>query len=116
MTTGIFKSGSICAVLALKALQNSMMFTPCWPNAGPIGGAGLAFPAGTCNLTYPVIFFAMIHFQLPVGNFQSGSLIGGAASTQSAISSFFFRKRNFFYIKKIQLHRRRASKDRHRHL
>src|SRR5918998_2416528 len=50
MTTGIFKSGSICAVLALNALQNSMMLTPCWPSAGPMGGAGLAFPAGTWSL------------------------------------------------------------------
>src|SRR5215210_5430613 len=50
ITTGIFKSGSICAVFALKALQNSMMLTPCWPRAGPIGGAGLALPAGTCSL------------------------------------------------------------------
>ncbi len=38
------------AVFALNALQNSMMFTPCWPSAGPIGGAGLAFPAGTWSL------------------------------------------------------------------
>ena len=30
------------AVWALNALTNSMMFTPCWPSAGPTGGAGLA--------------------------------------------------------------------------
>ena len=47
MTTGTLRSGSICAVFALKALQNSMMLTPCWPSAGPMGGAGFAFPAGT---------------------------------------------------------------------
>jgi hypothetical protein len=29
-------------VLSLKALQNSMMFTPCWPSAGPTGGEGVA--------------------------------------------------------------------------
>src|SRR3954468_22893858 len=34
-------------VCALNALQNSMMFTPCWPSAGPTGGAGFAAPAGT---------------------------------------------------------------------
>src|SRR5207237_515941 len=33
-----------------NCLQNSMMFTPCWPSAGPIGGEGLAEPAGTCSL------------------------------------------------------------------
>ena len=39
-----------CAVRALKALQNSMMLRPRWPSAGPIGGDGLAAPAGTCSL------------------------------------------------------------------
>jgi len=34
-----------------------MMFTPLEPNAGPIGGEGLAAPPFTCNLTNPVIFF-----------------------------------------------------------
>ena len=29
-------------VFSLKALQNSMMFIPLCPNAGPTGGAGLA--------------------------------------------------------------------------
>ena len=37
-------------VWALKALQNSMIFTPCWPNAGPIGGDGFALPAGIWSL------------------------------------------------------------------
>jgi hypothetical protein len=44
----------------LKALQNSMIFKPRCPKAGPMGGEGLAEPAGTCNLIYPVIFFATI--------------------------------------------------------
>src|SRR5262245_61836072 len=44
-------------VRALNCLQNSMMFTPCWPSAGPMGGAGLALPAGICSLMYPVTFF-----------------------------------------------------------
>ncbi len=47
-------------VWALNALQNSMMLRPRWPSAGPIGGDGLADPAGTCNLRYPVIFFAIM--------------------------------------------------------
>src|SRR5215212_10043319 len=33
------------SVAALYALQNSMMLTPCWPSAGPTGGAGVAAPA-----------------------------------------------------------------------
>src|SRR5918992_3642639 len=39
-----------CWVCALNCLQNSMMFTPCWPSAGPTGGAGLACPPGTWSL------------------------------------------------------------------
>ena len=39
-----------CWVCALNALQNSMMFTPCWPSAGPTGGAGFACPPGTWSL------------------------------------------------------------------
>src|SRR2546429_454699 len=34
------------SVSALYRLTNSMMFTPCWPSAGPTGGAGVAWPAG----------------------------------------------------------------------
>src|ERR1035437_6757628 len=51
-------------VAALNCLQNSMMFTPCCPNAGPTGGAGLACPAGICSLIIPVIFFAMSFLSL----------------------------------------------------
>src|ERR1700754_2977003 len=45
------------SVAALYALQNSMMFTPCWPSAGPTGGAGLACPAWICSLISPATFF-----------------------------------------------------------
>src|SRR5690606_32580671 len=42
MISGVGRPGSMPWVLALNALQNSMMFTPCWPSAGPTGGDGLA--------------------------------------------------------------------------
>src|ERR1700676_1599961 len=45
------------SVAALYALQNSMMLTPCWPSAGPTGGAGLACPAWICRLISPTTFF-----------------------------------------------------------
>src|ERR1700722_8283261 len=61
ITTGIGAPFSNCAVRALNALQNSMMLRPRWPSAGPIGGDGLAAPAGTCNFRKPVTFFAMSH-------------------------------------------------------
>src|SRR5262245_59760359 len=51
ITTGMMRpSESFPEVLALKALQKSIMLTPCWPKAGPTGGAGVAFPAGICSL------------------------------------------------------------------
>jgi hypothetical protein len=50
MIVGIGMPFSISCVAALNALQNSMMFTPRWPSAGPIGGEGVAEPAGTCSL------------------------------------------------------------------
>ena len=57
-TTGMMRP--FCeAVFALKFLQKSMMLTPCWPSAGPTGGAGVASPAGICSFTYPVIFLAI---------------------------------------------------------
>src|ERR1035437_4901398 len=40
ITTGSGRPGSIPWVWALNALQNSMIFKPRWPNAGPIGGDG----------------------------------------------------------------------------
>src|SRR5256714_3955322 len=48
-----------CAVCALNALQNSMMFTPCWPSAGPTGGAGFACPPGICSLMIVRTFLAI---------------------------------------------------------
>src|SRR5215211_5321608 len=48
-----------CWVWALNALQNSMMFTPCCPSAGPTGGAGFAAPAGIWSLIWVRTFLAM---------------------------------------------------------
>ena len=57
ISTGMIVPGS-CWVWALNALQNSMMLTPCWPSAGPTGGAGLAAPAGIWSLIRVRTFFA----------------------------------------------------------
>src|SRR5215212_3352844 len=56
ISTGITlpRCDSVCA---LYALQNSMMLTPCWPSAGPIGGAGVAWPALICSLMTAETFF-----------------------------------------------------------
>src|SRR3954463_12408610 len=45
------------SVAALYALTNSMMLTPCWPRAGPTGGAGVAAPALIWSLMKPEIRF-----------------------------------------------------------
>src|SRR5881227_3441691 len=45
------------SVAALYALTNSMMLTPCWPRAGPTGGAGVAAPAWICSLMKPETLF-----------------------------------------------------------
>ena len=58
ISTGMIVPPS-CWVWALNALQNSMMFTPCWPRAGPTGGAGLAAPPGTWSLMVVRTFLAM---------------------------------------------------------
>src|SRR5437588_8515659 len=47
------------AVCALNALQNSMMLTPCWPSAGPTGGAGFACPPGIWSLMIVRTFLAI---------------------------------------------------------
>ena len=36
-----------------------MIGSPCWPNAGPTGGAGVAAPAGIFNLISVFIFLAI---------------------------------------------------------
>ena len=59
ITTGMIRS-PLSAVLALNCFVNSTMFTPCCPSAGPTGGAGVALPAGICNLIYPSTFFAIV--------------------------------------------------------
>src|ERR1700743_340474 len=46
-------------VRALNCLQNSIMFTPFAPNAGPIGGDGFAAPPFTCSLTIAPTSFAI---------------------------------------------------------
>src|SRR6266702_6781771 len=51
-------------VRALYSLQNAMMLTPWGPSAVPIGGAGLALPAGICSFTTALTRFAIL-FQTP---------------------------------------------------
>src|SRR5579862_7712282 len=97
----IIPSGSF-AVFALNCLQKSMMFTPCGPSAVPTGGAGVAFIAGNCSFTVACTFFAIFYgpFKPTVATFsQPGACVS---------------LRDFFYLREIQLHGCRTSKDGYR--
>src|SRR3984957_18154114 len=77
-----------------------MMLTPCWPSAGPTGGLGFAWPAGICNFIYPVTFFAIARsYRVPASP-------EGLPDFESTLLD----------LREIQLHRRRAPEDLHRHL
>src|SRR5512133_1058213 len=105
-----------CAVCALNALQNSMMFTPCWPSAGPMGGAGVALPAGTWSLTSACTGFVLA-IRVP---FRSRGLRpaptsrGRAAGPTPAESSA--RRLDRLDLQEVELDGRRAPEDRHHHL
>src|SRR6202035_794496 len=63
ITTGMISpSWSLAEVLALNALQNSMMLTPCGPSAVPTGGAGVALPARGFCFSLPAQFFFFFFF------------------------------------------------------
>src|SRR5690242_19097718 len=49
----------ISLVRSLNCITNWPMFTPCWPSAGPTGGAGVACPPGHWSFTFAVITFAI---------------------------------------------------------
>src|SRR5262250_2508266 len=94
-TGKIIPSGSFC-VLALNCLQKSMMLTPWGPSAVPTGGAGVALPAGNCNLMVVCSFFGGI-FPLPQISF------GGR---KPAPAKNFSGSAELFDAGKIQFHRR----------
>src|SRR5215472_1996099 len=106
MVTGIGMPFSSFCVFALKVLQNSMMFRPRWPSAGPIGGEGLAEPAGTCNFRKPVTFFAM-----PCS--FSGAVVGGWRPPHLPRSN---GQLDLLHLPEFQLDRRRPAEDAHRDL
>src|SRR5438477_8807537 len=69
ITTGRMSPACFC-VAALNSLQNAMIFTPRGPRAVPTGGAGLAWPAGICNLI-SAIFSLAIGFRQNEQNLQN---------------------------------------------
>src|SRR5512139_781901 len=79
-----------------------MMFTPCWPRAGPTGGAGVAAPAWICSLMIAASFFF------------------GGMSGPRVLLFFGFRRdgraSDLLHLAERQLDRRLAAEDRHQHL
>src|SRR5262249_38049730 len=84
------------SVAALYCLTNSMMFTPCGPSAVPTGGAGVAWPAGSCTLTTAASLF----------------LLGG----MRVLPYLFPGWLDLGYLVERELHGRLAAEDRHEHL
>src|SRR5437867_12050913 len=92
-------------VAALNSLQKAMMFTPCWPSAGPTGGAGLAWPPGICNLICPTTFFAI--FLKILRSVDSPTLSRFTALTLPTL--------RLLHLPVLQFHRRVAPENIHRH-
>src|SRR5512142_1971120 len=108
MMTGMIRPSFACGwVCALNCLQNSMMFTPCWPSAGPTGGAGLALPAGICSFTWPVTFF--IGFSLR-GSSEPWALPRSQAGDKPPRYDDALR---LLHLHEVQLDRGRPAEDRH---
>src|SRR5918992_6170030 len=92
--------------------MNSMMLIPCWPSAGPTGGAAVAAPAGACTFRTVRIFFAI---RSPPRSKRSGSR-----------SSLSLRRRarrapsvlvlELVDLQEVELHRRLAAEDADQHL
>src|SRR3954467_11003081 len=87
------------SVAALYALQNSMMLTPCWPSAGPTGGAGVAAPALIWSLMTAVNRF-----------------LGGMSSFFSAGQLWPRTGSDLRDLVERQLDGRLAAEDGHQHL
>ena len=65
ITTGrISPAYALC--FRIKFFAESHDIHPCSTKAGPIGGAGLAFPAGICSLIIFTIFFGHIFLKLSI--------------------------------------------------
>src|SRR5688572_28416313 len=94
-------------VRELNSFTNAMMLIPCGPSAVPTGGAGVACPAGICNFTNPVTFFA-IHSPL---RRRRKSPRTPTASFESEWSPTSVRSQ----LQVVQFNRCRPAEEAHRH-
>src|SRR5512138_1799768 len=103
-------------VRELNALQNSMMFTPCWPSAGPIGGAGVALPAGTWSLTSACTGLVLaIRVPFRSRGFRPAPTSRGRAAGPAPAERRSGRL-DRLDLQEVELDGRRAPEDRHHHL
>src|SRR3954447_9792188 len=106
------------SVAALYALQNSMMLTPCWPSAGPTGGAGVAAPALIWSLMTAVNRFlgGMTSSYFWSGHRGLGwkaSVQGPPRAERGAGGTEVLQLRD---LVERELHRRLSAEDRDEHL
>ena len=85
--TGIGAPCSKSLVLALNCLQNSMIDEPRWPSAGPIGGEGLAWPAGHLQVDVAVDLLRHILSALCLLTSCCGTLPARLATAQATFST-----------------------------
>src|SRR5918992_3421025 len=98
------------AVRSLKALMNSMMLMPCWPSAGPTGGAAVAAPAGAWTFSIARIFFAIRSPRGPCGADAPLPLACGDAPASPSVLL------ELFDLEEVELHGRLATEDADEHL
>jgi hypothetical protein len=72
---------ALSCVRALNCLQNSIIFTPLEPKAGPTGGEGLAAPPLICSLIIPAYFFG--HFFTFYLQFDQWKLATGGSDSRN---------------------------------
>src|SRR5918996_5676408 len=99
------------AVRSLKALMNSMMLIPCWPSAGPTGGAAVACAAGACTFRTARTFFAM---RSPFEVRSGGEPLPRAWAAPQRRHRY--RSLELLDLEEVELHRRLAAEDADEHL
>src|SRR4030065_1642516 len=97
-------------VRLLYSLQKAIRLMPCPASAGPIGGAGLAFPAWICKRTIALSFFATVIYLLCGDN---GRLKGRPPTLQNKNRSC--PALCLFYLQKVQFDRCFAAEEVNHH-
>src|SRR5438046_2897348 len=90
-----------------------MMLTPCWPSAGPTGGAGLARPALICSLMIAASFFFLGGISVFLFRVVPR---GGPARHRVAARLPAGNRSDLGDLGERQLDRSLATEDRHEHL